>query len=58
VISCCDHYYIARQLIKLHKKKRDYSLNLPGFMGVTPFFTNSIEFIEKQNTWLSTHIVK
>lgn len=51
-----DH--IARQLIKLHQKEGDNSLDFAGFMGVAPLFADCIELVKEKNAGTSPNIVE
>ena len=40
MVGRCNHNHIARQLIKLHQKERDYPLYLSGLMSIAPFLAD------------------
>ena len=51
---CSGHNdYVTWQLIKLHKQKGDYALDLAGLMLVCALFGDRVEFIEKKDTTAS-----
>ncbi len=53
-----NDYNVARQLIELHKQKRNNALNFTGFMNVATLFADCIKFVEKQYAWHRTSVLE
>ncbi len=49
---------IAWQLVKLHQEKRDDALDFAGLMCIATFFSDGVEFIEKEHTGARANIVE
>ena len=51
-----DH--VARQVVDLQKQGADYPLDLPRLVRISPFLTESVEFIEEKYTGPGTDMVE
>jgi len=58
MIGGSDYDDIAWQLIKLHQKKRDDTLDFACLMSVAAFFSNGVEFVKKENAGASADVVE
>ena len=58
VIGCANGYDVARQLIELHKEKRDNPLYFAGFMRITALFADCVELVEEKDARSGPDIVE